>query len=252
MRRKNTVKSDFKLLVGRKPIMDAIEDGISLEKIFIDRALKGPVEIKIRKTAKERGIPLKVVPQITLDKMSSANHQGVLAQIANLNYHDIQDVLYQAFSAGKMPLIGVLDGVTDVHNFGAIARSAEFFGLDGLLISSSRSAAINDLAMKTSAGALARIPVARTPSLVNIIPELKAAGLAIYSADVGGKVGLKELDWNRPIAIILGSEGLGVTPEISKQADEKFLIPKVGDMESLNVSVAAGICFYESMLGRAT
>lgn len=250
MRNKKKFKDDFELIVGRKPVLDALEDGISIEKVLIDRALKGSVEITVRKTCKELGIPLKVVPQVTLDKMSSTNHQGVMAQIAHIRYHDIQDILYKAFSEGKMPLIGVLDGVTDVRNFGAIARSAEFFGVDGLLVSSSRSAAINDLAMKTSTGALARLPVARTPSIVNVIPELKAAGLAIYSADVGGTSDLKSLDWNRPVAIILGSEGLGVTPEIGQQADERFLIPKLGEMESLNVSVAAGICFYESMLGR--
>ncbi len=230
--------------------MDALEDGLSIEKVFIDKAIKGPVEKKIRKTCKKIGIPLKVVPEATLQRMTKANHQGLLAQIAQITYYDVRDVIFQAFERGEMPLIGILDGVTDVRNFGAIARSAEFFGVHGLLIAASGSAAINDLAMKTSAGALARLPVCRAPSLVNIISDLKEMGLLIYSADVGSEKELRQLDWKRPVAIVLGSEGAGITREINRQADEKFLIPQIGDMESLNVSVAAGICFYEGMMCR--
>jgi len=250
MRKRKSRKPDFELLVGRKPVLDAMEDRLSIEKVYIDRDLKGTIEKQVRKACKAAAIPLKVVPKVTLDKITRANHQGLLAEIAHITYHDIHDIIYQAFTDGRMPFIGILDGVTDVRNFGAIARSAEFFGVDGLLIGSSRSAAINDLAMKTSTGALARLPVARVPSLVNVMPELKAAGLALYSADIAGEKNIRELEWKRPVAIVLGSEGLGVTREINDQVDEQFLITKAGTMESLNIRVAAGICFYEGMMGR--
>lgn len=241
-------KLDYELLIGRKPVQDALKDGLPIERVFIDRSIFGELEKMVRKTCKTSGIPLKVVQESELNRMTSTNHQGLLAQIAKITYHDIHDIIYQAFTSGRMPIIGILDGVTDVRNFGAIARSAEFFGVHGLLIPTSGSAAINDLAMKTSTGALTRLPIGRVRSLVNTIPVLKEAGFTIFTAEMDGKSQLRDLDWNRPIALVLGAEGSGVTREVRQQADESFVIPKLGEMESLNVSVAAGICFYECMM----
>lgn len=243
-------KQDFELLIGRKPVLDALDDGLSLEKVYINKSLSGEIEKTVRKSCKKQDIPMKVVPESILNRMTQTNHQGLLAQMAKITYHNIHDVIYKAFSSGRHPLLAILDGVTDVRNFGAIARSAEFFGVHGLVIPASGSAAINDLAMKTSTGALARLPVSRVRSLVNIISVLKNAGLAVYTAEMDAESTLREMDWDRPAAIVMGAEGSGVTREIRQQADDTFIIPKIGEMESLNVSVAAGICFYETMLCR--
>jgi len=193
---------------------------------------------------------MQTVPAEKLDRVTRKNHQGVIAYISPITYSNIEEIVPGLFEKGETPLILILDQVTDVRNFGAIARTAEIAGVDAIIIPEKGAAQINADAIKTSAGALNLVPVCRTPSLSHTIKYLKNCGLRIVAATEKGERFYDETNMKDPLAIIMGSEDLGIESSLLKIADEWIKIPQFGQIASLNVSVAAGILIYEALRQR--
>ena len=234
------------VIYGRHPIAEAIKTGKTFEKILFQQGLKGEMEIEIRNLCKQFQIPLSVVPREKLDRMASgANHQGVIGYVALLTYYNLKEVLPQIFDNGEMPLLLLLDGVTDVRNFGAIARSAEVLGVHALVVPQKGGALINAEALKASAGALNRIPVCREKTMSGVLDFLGSSGVRIISSDLKATKAIFDVDFTLPTAILIGSEDEGVNMNFLRRSDETFVIPQAGETDSLNVSVATGIILYE-------
>ncbi|MCW5907722.1 MAG: 23S rRNA (guanosine(2251)-2'-O)-methyltransferase RlmB [Chitinophagales bacterium] len=245
-------------IFGRQPVLEAISAGKRFDKILLLKGATGEEVKKILNAAREADTPIQAVPKEKLDnvakkyaKFREANHQGVIGFLSMIDYHTLDDVIHHVISKGKNPLLLMLDGITDVGNFGAIARSAECFGADAIVIPSQGSAQINAEAMKASAGALNKILVCREKSLVMAVKYLKANGFKIYGTEMKGAIELSKADFSVPCAVVMGSEGDGVSKELLRQCDEKIRIPMAGFTESLNVSVSAGVVLYEAMKQRS-
>ena len=234
------------VIIGRHPVIEAIDSGQPIDKVMVDRvAFPGDIVEKCKKAE----IPLQKVPREKLDKYG-VNHQGVAALRAQVDYTSLEDLVPHLFDQGITPLLILLDRVTDVGNFGAISRSAEVLGADGLIFPARETAQLNADAVKRSSGALLRIPLCRVRDLVTAARFLKNSGITVLAADGKGTTGIQSVDFKRPAAIIFGSEGQGVAPELLRIADQIVFIPQAGDMDSLNVSVAAGIILYEAQRQR--
>lgn len=239
-------------IFGRQPVLEAFRTGKRFDKILL---LKNAVSDEIREIqrwAKETETPIQNVPKEKLEnvarkysKYKEANHQGVMGFLSMIEYYTLDDVLHHIYAKGETPLLLVLDGITDVGNFGAIARSAEGLGAHALVIPSQGAAQINAEAMKASAGALNKILVCREKSLVTAVKFLKANGIRIIGTGMKKAVDIAQADLSVPCAIVLGSEGDGISAEVMKLCDETVTIPMSGTTESLNVSVSAGIILYQ-------
>lgn len=229
------------VIIGRHPVLEALNSGQPIDKVMVDR-IAFPGEI-IEK-CKQSEIPVQKVPREKLDKFG-ANHQGVAAFRSQVEYTVLEDLVPHLYDQGITPLLVMLDRVTDVGNFGAISRSAEVLGADGLVFPARESAQLNADAVKRSAGALLRIPLCRVRDLITAVRFLKSSGVTVVAADEKGSTPLQKVDFTRPVAIILGSEGEGIAPELLRIADHIVFIPQAGGIDSLNVSVAAGIMLYE-------
>ena len=239
-------KQKHTLIFGKHPVFDAIKSGANLDKIMIQQGIRGEFEKETRKLSKIHEIPLSVVPKERLNKfVGNGNHQGILAFLSLVQYYKLEDVLPGIYEKSETPLILLLDGVTDVRNFGAIARSAELCGVHAIVVPKKGSALINADAMKASAGALNNILVCRESSLATAIDFLKLSGIRVISSNLKGDKNIMEIDLKEPVAIVMGSEGEGVSPSILRQTDQQFIIPQVGITDSFNVSVATGIILYE-------
>lgn len=235
-----------KLLIGRKPVLDALFGDSEIEKVWIDRDLRGDFEKEVRRKSQVRNIPLQYVPKQKLNSLTDkANHQGIVAQLSLVKYWQIEALLPFMYEQGTIPKILVLDGVEDVRNIGALSRSAVWFGMDAIVISAKKSAMINSFAYKSSAGAIKDIPICREPNLQKSVKYMKGSGLQIITAEMRNKSNDKELDYNAPLALILGSEGSGISREMRNLADFTLNIPGTGKVESLNVSVAGAILMHE-------
>ena len=239
------------IIYGRHPVIDALKAGTQLDKIFMLQSIRGDFEKEVRQLASQYGIPLRVVPKDRLDRLTKGNHQGIIAMVSLVAYYRLEDVLPMIFEQSETPLIILLDGVTDVRNMGAIARSAECSGAHALVIAQKGSAQINAEAMKTSAGALNKIPVCREKSIVGAVEFLQLSGIRVLASDLQADQLLYDLDLTQPLAIVLGSEDAGVSSAVRKKADETFIIPQKGTTDSFNVSVAAGIMLYEVLRQRS-
>jgi len=233
-----------RLIIGRKPLIEALQTNNPIEKIYFQQGAIGPEVGLIRKLAKEQHINISQVPDVRLSKMTPHNHQGVVAIAALIPYQNIEDIINQRFDQGINPLIVLLDGVTDIRNLGAIARSAHCFGAHALLIPSSFNAGITEDAVKTSAGALEHIPVCRTPSVETAIDVLKMHGIKIVVTDISGTDSLQTIKTSEPMAIVIGSEDKGVGNYAIKNADYLVKIDMQDDFNSLNASVSAGIVLH--------
>ena len=239
-----------KLVYGRHPVMEALQSTRQVEKVLLQSGVRGDFEKTIRQLCKEHLVPLQVVPKERLNSLVKGNHQGVLAWLAVIDYQLLEDIVPQLFEQGKTPLLLVLDGVSDVRNFGAIARSAEVCDAHALVVSKKGGASINADAVKTSAGALNRIPVCRERSILAAVTWLKDAGVRVLASHLEGEKLLPQCDLKGPIAFVLGAEDKGISPEVAQEADEVFQIPQLGRGNSFNVSVAAGIILYEAIRQR--
>jgi 23S rRNA (guanosine2251-2'-O)-methyltransferase len=238
------------LIIGRQPLIEAIQSGRGIDKILFQRNVSGESIGEIRKLAERHGIPIQQVPQEKLFSLTRANHQGVLALASLLRYADLQQVIDQV-QIEKIPALFVLlDGITDVRNIGAIARSAVCCGAQAIIIPDKGIAALNEEALKSSAGALEKIHICRVSSLLKAVDTLHLNGISVYASGMEAEYKVYELDWNGPCCIMMGSEDKGLQPYLRKAADRHFAIPMVGNFDSFNVSVAAGISLYEAMKKR--
>jgi 23S rRNA (guanosine2251-2'-O)-methyltransferase len=238
------------IIIGRQPLVEAISAGRAIDKILLQKTAAGEMAAAIRKLAKDHNIPVQVVPIEKLNSISRANHQGVIAFAALVQYLNLQQVIDHVVGQGQTPLFVLLDGVTDVRNIGAIARTALCCGAQALIIPDKGVGALNEEALKSSAGALEKIHVCRVNSLMKAVDELHMNGIRVYAAEMKADDMLHQLEWKEPSAVIMGSEDKGVYPALMKICDQKFKIPMAGNFESLNVSVAAGMIMYEAMKKR--
>ena len=238
------------MIYGTRAVIEAIRSGKEIERLFIQQGLNNPLLRELRDEIKNAGILFQQVPIEKLNRLSRGNHQGVIGIISEINYSSIEQLVPQLFEKGVIPLLLILDRITDTRNFGAIARTAECSGVHGIIIPSRGGALINSDAIKTSAGALHHLPVCREHNLKDTIEFLKNSGIKIYSCTEKTDSYLFDVDFKTPMAIIMGSEENGVSPEYLKRSDVLMKIPMLGSIESYNVSVAAGMVLYEVMRQR--
>ena len=241
---------DKNIIYGRHPVVEAIQTGTTIDKLMLQQGLRGEFEKEGPQLSKQFNIPVQVVPKERLNKVTRSNHQGIIGFISAIRYYALEDVLPMLYEKEEAPLILILDGITDVRNMGAIARSAEVLGAHTLIVPKKGSAMIGPDAVKTSAGALNILPVCREHSLVKAVQYLKNSGIQVLASDLKATKVLSEIDLSLPTAIIVGSESKGTSPALIKEANQHFIIPQKGQTDSLNVSVASGIMLYEAMQQR--
>jgi 23S rRNA (guanosine2251-2'-O)-methyltransferase len=238
------------LIIGKQPLMEAIQSGRAIDKVLLQKNLTGEVAHAIKQLAKEYQIPVQLVPVEKLNGLTRANHQGVVAFASLVKYMDLQQVIDFVVGEGQTPLFLMLDGITDVRNIGAIARSAVCCGAQALIIPDKGVGALQEEALKSSAGALEWIHICRVSSLLKAVDTLHLNGIQVFTSEMRSEKGVSELPFSEPCCIIMGDEGRGVQPHLAKAADYFFSIPMAGKFNSFNVSVAAGIILYESMKQR--
>jgi 23S rRNA (guanosine2251-2'-O)-methyltransferase len=238
------------LIIGRQPVLEALRDGKEIERIFMLKNATGEIIPEIRKLALQAQVPINMVPAEKLNSLSRTMHQGVIAIAGMVTYLELQPVIDQIVGDGKTPLLVMLDGVTDVRNIGAIARSAWCCGAQALIIPDRGVGAINEEAVKASAGALEKIAVCRVGSLLKAVDTLHLNGISVYTSEMKAEKKVFELDWSAPACLVMGAEDKGVQPYMSKAADAHFTIPMAGGFDSFNVSVAAGITLFEALKQR--
>jgi 23S rRNA (guanosine2251-2'-O)-methyltransferase len=243
-------EQDQHIIFGRHPVADAIASGQDIDRVVLQQGVRGEFEKEIRHACRDRDILLQVAPKERLDRLVRGNHQGVLAFGAIIQYQQLDDVLPLVFERGETPLLLMLDGITDVRNLGAIARSAECSGVHALIIPSKGSAQINPEAIKTSAGALNNLPVCRVNSLVSTMERLQSSGVQALAGDLHAPKPIFDIDLTAPILMIAGSEGEGVSRALLSRVNQRFIIPQAGTTNSFNVSVAVGIMLYEVLRQR--
>ncbi len=238
------------LIAGRQAVIAAMEAGKQLERIYLQGTVHGEVVDRIKALAEKSLVPINKVPVEKLNSLNVSNHEGCIAVISKIQYQDLQNVVSFVVESGAVPLFLMLDGITDIRNIGAIARSAYCFGVNAIIIPDKGVGALNEDAILTSAGALEKIAVCRVGSLMKAVDELHLNGIKVYASEMTAKTQLAHLTLDEPCAIVLGGEEHGVYPALMKICDEQFQIPMTGDFESLNVSVANGIILYEAMKQR--
>lgn len=232
-------------IFGIHPVIEAIESGRTVDKLYVKKDLNGELAVRLIKLAKTCGIPVQRVPVERLNKITRKNHQGVIALMSEITYHKLDHLMPMLFEDGALPFILVLDGITDVRNFGAMTRTAECCGVNAIVIPLRGSVSVAADAVKTSAGALMNIPVCREQSLVKAVEYLKECGCQIVCATEKSSQNYTLGDYTTPVAIVMGAEDIGISPEILRVADTRAAIPMFGRIGSLNVSVAAGVMMYE-------
>jgi 23S rRNA (guanosine2251-2'-O)-methyltransferase len=238
------------IIIGRQPLIESLQSGKAIDKILFQKNITGDAVGTVRSLAAEKNIPIQYVPAEKLNSVTRANHQGMIAFVALVQYMDLQQVIDHVVHSGEVPLFIILDGITDVRNIGAIARTAVCCGAQAIIIPDKGVGALNEEAMKSSAGALEKINICRVNSLMKAVDELHMNGIKVYASEMTAQKNLHELDFKEPSAIVMGSEERGVFAPLIKICDEQFKIPMAGNFESLNVSVATGMILYEAMKQR--
>lgn len=243
------------VIYGLRPVIEALTSGQQVERVLIQNGLNSSLLNELRTRLKENDIPFQYVPVEKLNKMTTGNHQGVVATIGSVKYHNFMDIL-ETLSDGDtqtlshsatQPLVVLLDHITDVRNMGAIARTAECAGVAALIVPDHGSAAMNEDAVKTSSGALLRLPVCREQNLKTVVNLAKQYGYQVVAATEKGAVHYREVDFRQPTLLIMGNEETGISSELLKMSDIRAKLPIVGEVASLNVSVAAGVFMYEAL-----
>jgi 23S rRNA (guanosine2251-2'-O)-methyltransferase len=237
-------------IYGRNPVLEALRDG-QVERIALARGVKPGSVAELRKVAQASGVPIDEVPRIELDQaLGTTSHQGVAAQLPEIGFVPVEVAYRRAEEAGERLLLVLLDHVQDPRNYGAIIRSAEVLGAHGVVSETRRSAPLSGVVAKTAAGAAGRLPLIQVTNLTNLIRDLKKRGVWIYGADGGGASTPEQVDWDRDVALIVGSEGTGLRRVVADACDELVRIPTRGRIASLNASVAAGVMLYAISAGR--
>jgi 23S rRNA (guanosine2251-2'-O)-methyltransferase len=248
LRAKIGIAADAELVIGRNPVAEAVRAGVTMSHVLISGSATSDERLaEVVRTATALGAPMVELGRTELDLLTdSGNHQGVAIAIASYEYADVLDLLDRAARRGEDPLIVALDSVTDPHNLGAVLRSAGAFGAHGVLIPERRSASVNSTVWKVSAGAAARVPVARETNLTRALGEAKKAGCFVVGLDGEGSVSIRDLELaTAPLVLVTGSEGKGLSRLVRETCDVVASSPIGADVESLNAAVATGIALYE-------
>ncbi len=236
--------SEKTFVFGFHPIAEALDAGKELDRVLVLRSSPNDRLNKLLGRIRSMGIPIKMVPREKLDAITLKNHQGMVAFLSPITYQPLDEIVLGAFERGEAPVLIAADGITDVRNLGAIARSAECFGAHALIVPEKGSASITDGAIKSSSGALLRLPVCRVSTISSALEFLKNSGVACVALSEKSAVGLPENTNQAPYCLVLGDEGYGISAEVIKLCDNRIRIPMVGNTASLNVSVSAGIALY--------
>ncbi|MGR7813474.1 23S rRNA (guanosine(2251)-2'-O)-methyltransferase RlmB [Lacinutrix undariae] len=237
-------------IFGIRAIIEAIKSGENIDKIFLQKGLKGELFTELEQLLKKERLNSSYVPVEKLNRLTKKNHQGAVAQIAPITFHDIEDLVLNAIESGKPPLFLLLDQLSDVRNFGAIIRTAECTGVSGIIIQKKGGAPVNGDAIKTSAGAIFKIPICKVDHIKDAVFHMQASGIKVIAATEKTDNTVYDVSFKEPCAIIMGSEGRGINPSVLSIADEKAKLPILGEIESLNVSVACGAFLYEAVRQR--
>lgn len=238
------------LIIGRNKVIEAIQQGKQLERIFLVSTVHGEVIDQINRLAEENQIPVNKVPVEKLNSFNVSNHEGCVAVISKIQYQNLQEIISFVVEKGEIPLFLILEGITDIRNIGALARTAFCMGVHAIIIPDKGIGSLNEDAITTSAGALERMAVCRLSSLVKAVDELHLNGIKVFASEMSAEKSVFNINFAEPCAIVMGSEDKGILPGLMKICDEQFKIPMKGDFESLNVSVAAGMILYEAMKQR--
>jgi 23S rRNA (guanosine2251-2'-O)-methyltransferase len=233
------------MIYGTRAVLEAIAAGKQIEKVMIQSGLNNDLVKELINKAKSRDVPVSFIPPEKLKRLSSKNHQGVICLLSAVSFSSLDNVIHKVFSEGRDPVLLLLDRVTDVRNFGAIARTAECAGVDAIVIGEKGNAPITSDAMKTSAGALNHLPVCREKDLKKTLHYLRESGIRVIACTEKTEQNIYDCALNGPVALILGSEEDGISDVLLREADELARIPMKGKIGSLNVSVAAGVAIYE-------
>lgn len=241
----------MEVIYGRHPVLEALAAENPIDKVLLLDGTHGEMEIQLRHACKKAGVQLQYIPKERFARYTRENHQGVVALMSALpNYHTLADLLPKIIARGEVPLLVILDGITDVRNFGAIARTAEAAGAHAIIVAQKGVAHINGDAMKASAGALATLPVCRETSLAVVLDLLGMNDIQVLASDLKGHARLQDIDMTEPTALIIGSEDEGVSKHLLIRADSRFKLPMAGTTDSFNASVAAGMMLYEVLRQR--
>jgi len=238
------MEKDTKIF-GIRAVIEAIDSGKTIDKVFMQKGLRGELFNGLEKLIRRHSINASYVPVEKLNRLTDKNHQGVVAQVSPIEFYDLEDLVLNVIESGKTPLFLLLDQISDVRNFGAIIRTAECTGVSGIIIQKKGAAPINGDTVKTSAGAVFKVPICKVDHIKDAMFHLQASGIKVIAATEKAKNTIYDVSFRLPCAIIMGSEGKGITPSIIKLADEKAKLPLYGEIESLNVSVACGAFLYE-------
>ncbi len=242
--------SNNNLIVGRQPLIEAFNAGKGIDKILVQKNATGDIIEEIMNLSKQYQVPVQFVPIEKLNSLTKVNHQGVVAFAAIVKYYGLQEIIDFVIAKAEMPLFVMLDSITDIRNIGAIARTALCCGAQAIIIPDKGVGALNEEAMKTSAGALGKIFICRVNSLMKAVDELHLNGIKVFASEMTASEKLFDIDFTEPCAVVMGGEEKGVFPPLMKICDKNFQIPMTGKFESLNVSVATGMILYEAMKQR--
>jgi 23S rRNA (guanosine2251-2'-O)-methyltransferase len=237
-------------IFGIRAIIEAIKAGKEIDKVFIQKDAQGDLMRDLMKVIKSNNINFSYVPVEKLNRLTSNNHQGAVATIAPISFYDLENLIEQVTESGKTPLFLILDQLSDARNFGAIIRTAECTGVNGIIIQKQGSAPVNGDTVKTSAGAVFNVPICKVEHIKDAIFHLQGSGIKTVAATEKTDALLYDIDFAAPVAIIMGSEDRGVNPSVLKIVDEKAKLPMYGTISSLNVSVACGAFLYEAVRQR--
>ncbi len=240
------------MVYGTRAIIESLDADREIERVLIQKGIQNDLLTELARSLSSRGIPFNRVPLEKLNRLTKKNHQGAIAFISPIVYQNLDNIITQAFESGRNPLVLVLDRVTDVRNFGAIARTAECAGVDAIVIPAKGGAQINADAVKTSAGGLNHIPVCREDNLKQAIDYLKQSGLTIIACTEKADRSIYETDLTEPLAILMGSEEDGISPAYLEKSSRQVNIPMFGKIDSLNVSVSSAVILYEAIRQRTT
>lgn len=229
------------MVFGWHPVLEALEGGKDLQRIFMLRGVRSERQAQCLAIAKEREVPVQFVPPEKLDRLTRKNHQGVVAFLSPVEFADLSNLLFQLYASGQVPRLIALDRITDVGNFGAICRTAEGLGFQGVVIPSTGAAPMSEDAVKTSSGALLRLPVCRVVHFGKALAEIKSSGLSLVGMTEKASDDLSTLRIDGPVCLVMGNEESGLSEEVLRLCDRLVRIPMAGSTGSLNVSVAAGI-----------
>ena len=238
-------------IFGLRAIIEAINSGEQIDKVFLQKGMRGELFLELEHAIRQAKVNASYVPVEKLNRLSKGNHQGAVAQISPVAFYDIDDLVTSALESDKKPLFLLLDQLSDVRNFGAIVRTAECTGVSGIIIQKKGGAPINGDAIKTSAGAIFKIPICKVDHIKDAVFHMQASGIKVIAATEKANNHIFDIQLNEPCAIIMGSEGRGINPSVLKAVDEQAQLPILGEIESLNVSVACGAFLYEAVRQRS-